>query len=105
MNIFVIQAQVPEVPVLRIYQGIIPFLLAPFVLLILLVVFPGIALWLPNLSVRITTSSHHTTRRLEPAPPARPPGRPRCRAHRMAIVCPAPSWSALLCRMMTLKPC
>ena len=48
MNIFVIQAQVPEVPVLRIYQGIIPFLLAPFVLLILLVAFPGIALWLPN---------------------------------------------------------
>ena len=49
MNIFVIQAQVPEVPVLRVYQGIIPFLLAPFVLLILLVVFPDIALWLPNL--------------------------------------------------------
>ena len=49
MNIFIIQAQVPEVPVLRVYQGIIPFLLAPFVLLILLVVFPDIALWLPNL--------------------------------------------------------
>ena len=49
MNIFIIQAQVPEVPVLRVYQGIIPFLLAPFVLLILLVVFPDMALWLPNL--------------------------------------------------------
>ena len=48
MNIFVIQAQVPEVPVLRVYQGIIPFLLAPFVLLILLVAYPGLALWLPN---------------------------------------------------------
>lgn len=48
MNIFVIQAQVPEVPVLSIYQGIIPFLAAPFVLLVLLVAFPGIALWLPN---------------------------------------------------------
>ncbi len=48
MNIFVIQGQVPEVPVLRIYQGIIPFLFAPFVLLVLLVAFPAIALWLPN---------------------------------------------------------
>lgn len=48
MNIFVIQAQVPEVPVLRVYQGIVPFLIAPFVLLILLVAFPDIALWLPN---------------------------------------------------------
>ena len=48
MNIFIIQAQVPEVPVLRIYQGIVPFLSAPFVLLILLVTFPSIALWLPN---------------------------------------------------------
>jgi C4-dicarboxylate transporter, DctM subunit len=48
MNIFIIQAQVPEVPVLRIYQGIVPFLSAPFVLLILLVIFPSIALWLPN---------------------------------------------------------
>jgi C4-dicarboxylate transporter DctM subunit len=49
MNIFVIQAQLPEVPVLRIYQGILPFLIAPFLLLVLLVAFPGIALWLPNL--------------------------------------------------------
>ena len=48
MNIFVIQAQVPEVPVLRIYQGIIPFLVAPFILLVLLVAFPSIALWFPN---------------------------------------------------------
>jgi len=48
MNIFIIQGQVPDVPVLRIYQGIVPFLIAPFLLLILLVAFPQIALWLPN---------------------------------------------------------
>ena len=48
MNIFIIQAQVPDVPVLKIYQGIVPFLAAPFVLLVLLVAFPQIALWLPN---------------------------------------------------------
>jgi C4-dicarboxylate transporter DctM subunit len=48
MNIFVIQGQAPEIPVLRIYQGIIPFLAAPFILLLLLVAAPSIALWLPN---------------------------------------------------------
>ena len=48
MNIFVIQAQVPDVPILRIYQGIVPFLAAPAVLLILLIAFPEIALWLPK---------------------------------------------------------
>ena len=48
MNIFVIQAQVPGVPVVRIYQGILPYLIAPFALLALLVAFPDIALWLPR---------------------------------------------------------
>ena len=48
MNIFVIQAQVPDVPVLKVYQGIVPFLFAPAVLLVLLIAFPEIALWLPQ---------------------------------------------------------
>lgn len=49
MNIFVIQARVPDVPILRIYQGIIPFLIAPMVLLAILVAWPDLALWLPKL--------------------------------------------------------
>ncbi len=49
MNIFVIQAQVPDVPILSIYKGILPFLIAPMVLLALLIAFPQIALWLPGL--------------------------------------------------------
>lgn len=48
MNIFVIQAQAPDIPVHRIYQGIVPFLAAPFILLGLLIALPEIALWLPN---------------------------------------------------------
>ena len=52
MNIFVIQAQVPDVPILKIYQGILPFLIPPMVLLALLIAFPQIALWLPNLLYR-----------------------------------------------------
>jgi C4-dicarboxylate transporter DctM subunit len=48
MNIFVIQAQVPDVPVLKIYFGILPFLFAPIALLGLMLAFPEIALWLPG---------------------------------------------------------
>jgi tripartite ATP-independent transporter DctM subunit len=47
MNLFVIQAQAPDVKITSIYRGIIPFLVAPFVLIVLLFVFPDLALWLP----------------------------------------------------------
>ncbi len=47
MNLFVIQAQAPDVKITSIYRGIIPFLVAPFLLIFLLFLFPGIALWLP----------------------------------------------------------
>ena len=48
MNLFVIQAQAPEVKLTAIYRGILPFLIAPFVLIALLLVFPELALWLPK---------------------------------------------------------
>jgi tripartite ATP-independent transporter DctM subunit len=47
MNLFVIQAQAPDVKITSIYRGIIPFLIAPFLLIVLLFLFPGLALWLP----------------------------------------------------------
>jgi tripartite ATP-independent transporter DctM subunit len=47
MNLFVIQAQAPDVKITAIYRGIIPFLVAPFLLIFLMFLFPGIALWLP----------------------------------------------------------
>jgi tripartite ATP-independent transporter DctM subunit len=49
MNLFVIQAQAPDVKIGAIYRGIVPFLVAPFILIVLLFLFPGIALWLPKL--------------------------------------------------------
>jgi len=48
MNLFVIQAQAPDVKLTAIYRGIIPFLIAPFVLIALLLIFPELALWLPK---------------------------------------------------------
>jgi len=49
MNLFVIQAQAPDVKITSIYRGIVPFLVAPFALIVLMFLFPGIALWLPKL--------------------------------------------------------
>jgi C4-dicarboxylate transporter DctM subunit len=49
MNLFVIQAQAPDVKIGSIYRGILPFLIAPLLLIVLLLLFPQIALWLPKL--------------------------------------------------------
>ncbi len=49
MNLFVIQAQAPDIRIAAIYRGVIPFLVAPAILVVLLFWFPDIALWLPRL--------------------------------------------------------
>ncbi|MBM3609195.1 MAG: TRAP transporter large permease, partial [Alphaproteobacteria bacterium] len=49
MTVFVIQAQHPDIPVQRIYLGTLIFLAADLALVALLVAFPGIVHWLPNL--------------------------------------------------------
>ena len=49
MNLFVIQAQAPDIKITSIYRGIIPFLIAPLMLIILMFLFPALALWLPKL--------------------------------------------------------
>ena len=49
MTVFVIQAQHPDIPVARIYLGTLPFLVADFVLVALLVMLPGLVSWLPAL--------------------------------------------------------
>jgi tripartite ATP-independent transporter DctM subunit len=48
MNLFVIQAQAPDVRITSIYRGIVPFLIAPLILIVLLFLFPQLALWLPK---------------------------------------------------------
>jgi C4-dicarboxylate transporter DctM subunit len=49
MNLFVIQAQLPDIPILSIYKGTLPFLLGPIALIGILLAFPDLALWLPRL--------------------------------------------------------
>jgi TRAP-type C4-dicarboxylate transport system permease large subunit len=48
MTVFVIQAQHPDIPVARIYLGTLPFLVADFVLVGLLISLPGLVSWLPS---------------------------------------------------------
>ena len=48
MNLFVIRAQAPEIGLPDMYRGVLPFLVAPFVLIALLLMFPQIAMWLPR---------------------------------------------------------
>jgi tripartite ATP-independent transporter DctM subunit len=47
LTVFVIQAQNPDIPAPKIYRGTLPFLVADFVLVALLIAFPALALWLP----------------------------------------------------------
>ncbi|MCB1621320.1 MAG: TRAP transporter large permease [Thiothrix sp.] len=49
MNVFVINATYPDVPLISVFAGVLPFLLAQLILILLLTVFPAIALWLPAL--------------------------------------------------------
>ena len=48
LNAFVIKGQLPDVPISAIFIGIVPFLAAHVILIALLVLFPQIALWLPQ---------------------------------------------------------
>ncbi|MGB2814385.1 MAG: TRAP transporter large permease subunit [Dehalococcoidales bacterium] len=48
MNVFVIAGIAETVPLLTIFKGIVPFFLIEILIIIILVLFPQIALWLPN---------------------------------------------------------
>jgi C4-dicarboxylate transporter DctM subunit len=52
MNLFVIQAQAPEIKITSIYRGILPFLIAPIALILIMFMFPQLALWLPQVLYR-----------------------------------------------------
>jgi len=49
MNLFIIKAQARDLLMGRLYAAIIPFLIAPIMLVALLFLLPGIALWLPDI--------------------------------------------------------
>jgi tripartite ATP-independent transporter DctM subunit len=48
--VFLLHKLAPDIPMRRIYRGVVPFLIADFAVLVLLVLFPSLALWLPGLT-------------------------------------------------------
>ncbi|RMD64756.1 MAG: TRAP transporter large permease subunit, partial [Alphaproteobacteria bacterium] len=48
LNLYVINGIVPEVPLQTILWGALPFMLCMVLAIVLLSIFPEIALWLPN---------------------------------------------------------
>ena len=49
MNVYVIKGVAPDVPLFTIFRGIVPFLMADVVSVILLLLFPQITLFLPSI--------------------------------------------------------
>jgi len=49
LNVFIISGVAKDVPVYTIFRGVLPFLLVMLIFVVILVVFPQIALFLPNL--------------------------------------------------------
>lgn len=48
MNLFIIKAQVKDMEMMVLYRGILPYLIAPVLLITLMFTFPQLALWLPG---------------------------------------------------------
>jgi tripartite ATP-independent transporter DctM subunit len=48
MNLFVVQAQASDIKITSIYRGILPFLIAPLILIVLMFLLPALALRLPR---------------------------------------------------------
>ncbi len=46
MNVFVLKAVLPQVPIQKIFKGLVPFILADVIRLGVLVLFPALTLWL-----------------------------------------------------------
>lgn len=49
LNLFIVQAQMRNVPLTRLYSAMMPFLIAPIVLAVVLVVWPDLAMRLPRM--------------------------------------------------------
>lgn len=52
INCFVVKGLVPDVPISRVFAGIVPFWLTMILAVVILVIFPEIALFIPNSMIR-----------------------------------------------------
>ncbi|MSQ70241.1 MAG: TRAP transporter large permease subunit [Betaproteobacteria bacterium] len=50
LNLFVMKSMVPDVPLTAIFRGVMPFVIADTIKVILLIAFPALVLWLPSVA-------------------------------------------------------
>lgn len=50
LNLFVMKSLAPDVPLTKVFRGVLPFVMADAVKVALLIVFPSLALWLPSVA-------------------------------------------------------
>ena len=48
LNVFIIQGVAPDIPVLSIFRGVVPFWVADVLRLVILILFPTLVLWFPR---------------------------------------------------------
>lgn len=48
INLFVIKSMAPDIRIQRIFSGVVPFIVADLFRVTIIVLFPGIVLWLPG---------------------------------------------------------
>lgn len=48
LHLFLLKSMLPNTPLERIYRGVLPFCIADFIKLALMIVFPALTLWLPS---------------------------------------------------------
>lgn len=52
VNVFVMHASAPDIPMVTIFRGVLPFMFINLGIVLILTMFPSIATWLPNLAIR-----------------------------------------------------
>lgn len=50
LNLFMLKSMVPDVPLTRIFRGVMPFVIADTIKAVLLIAFPALVLWLPSVA-------------------------------------------------------
>jgi len=55
VNLFVIRSVVPDIPMMAVVRGVIPFIVADILRILLIAAVPALSLWLPNLLFKAAT--------------------------------------------------
>jgi len=52
VNVFVMHSTAPDIPMAKIFRGVLPFMLMNLLLVLLITIFPALATWLPSIAIQ-----------------------------------------------------